>query len=153
MGAAVSVLLALIARIDFLSIRSRSQIDTSQTVCQRNLEKVNFDVNYSNLFTIDSSLYPYYISGDCHVEGNCYCTESAKGQKMCEDLEQWLYKNRTAFAMSGKDWIHINDFVQKAGFDFLFDVNVLVRNRKDNWRYKTSSFIKLEIDSVHIMIT
>ena len=68
-------------------------------------------------------------------QGNCYCTVDKSGKKVCENLEKSLYKNRTAFAMSGKDWIHINEFAQKVGFSFLFDVNVLVRNKNNNWRY------------------
>ena len=64
----------------------------------------------------------------------CWCSESQNGSKHCEDLQKVLYKNRTKFYMSGQDWIEINQFSQKVGWSFLFDFNVLKRNRKGNWR-------------------
>lgn len=66
---------------------------------------------------------------------SCYCTENQRtGSKICEDLQGRLYKNRTAFPMTGQDWIDINNFVKKVGWSFLFDVNVLVRNKRKQWR-------------------
>ena len=66
---------------------------------------------------------------------NCWCSESRNQSKSCENLQGSLYKNRTKFYMSGNDWIQINEFCKKVGWNFLFDFNVLKRNRKGNWRY------------------
>ena len=65
---------------------------------------------------------------------NCWCTESLSHDKSCENLQGNLYKNRTKFFMSGTDWIQINEFCKKVGWNFLFDFNLLKRNRKGNWR-------------------
>ena len=56
------------------------------------------------------------------------------GNCACENLENGLYKNRTAFPMSAQDWIDINEFSKTVGWSFLFDVNVLIRNGKNRWR-------------------
>ena len=44
-----------------------------------------------------------------------------------------LLKNHTAFAMSGQDWIDINEFSKNVGLSFLFDVNVLIRDVENKW--------------------
>ena len=44
-----------------------------------------------------------------------------------------LLKNHTAFAMSGQDWIDINEFSKNVGWSFLFDVNVLIRDEENKW--------------------
>jgi len=80
------------------------------------------------------------------ADGNCCCTsdvgrryggssanEIPNKKLVCEDLQTWLYKNHTAFAMSGQDWIDINEFARNVGWSFLFDVNVLIRNNKNKW--------------------
>jgi hypothetical protein len=59
----------------------------------------------------------------------CYSTEN-----VCENLDELLYKNRTNITMSGQDWIEINEFTKRVGWSFLFDVNVLKRNPRGNWR-------------------
>ena len=68
-------------------------------------------------------------------KSSCYCTTNYdEHKKICEDLEEFFYKNRTAFPMSGQDWIDINEFSSKVGWSFLFDVNVLIRNKDNKWR-------------------
>ena len=80
---------------------------------------------------------------------NCWCANDEKGHKVCEDLESFLYKNRTAFPMSGQDWIDINQFASKAGWTFLFDFNVLLRSKKnDKWSLSNAKKL-LKFSSQH----
>ena len=78
--------------------------------------------------------YKHYTYLFGSISGSRSTNKTANKKPVCEDCETWLYKNRTAFPMSGQDWIDINDFVKSVGWSFLFDVNVLIRNSKNRWR-------------------
>ena len=80
-------------------------------------------------------MFPFLAIDTKLGSDNCWCSESRNQSKSCENLQGSLYKNRTKFYMSGNDWIQINEFCKKVGWNFLFDFNVLKRNRKGNWRY------------------
>ena len=91
--------------------------------------------NINCLFTNLNYLFTISAINTNVGNDNCWCSESKNESKSCENLQGNLYKNRTKFFMSGTDWIQINEFCKKVGWNFLFDFNVLKRNRKGNWRY------------------
>ena len=109
---------------DQVEIKSRSNRDQDEIKSRSNRDKVEIKLMFPFL-AIDTKL----------GSDNCWCSESRNQSKSCENLQGSLYKNRTKFYMSGNDWIQINEFCKKVGWNFLFDFNVLKRNRKGNWRY------------------
>ena len=88
----------------------------------------------ADLVTFKENATPFHVEFIEEGDESCWCSNDKSGRKVCEDLDQALYKNLTNILMTGQDWIDINNFCVEVGWSFLFDVNVLKRNRRGHWR-------------------